>query len=135
MRKIKKILLIDDDEINNFINKGILTKLNIAEEIVTLTNGKLALNYIQENCFSNHNVCPHFIILDHLMPVMDGIDFMEELNSLKFKEKEQSKILLLASHATEEDIEVYTELGIDDHTPKPLSEEIVIELWKKYWKD
>jgi CheY-like chemotaxis protein len=135
MRKIKKILLIDDDKINNFINKGILTKLNIAEEIVALTNGKLALDYIKENCFSNHKVCPHFIILDHLMPVMDGIDFMEELNNLKFKEKEQSKILLLASHATEEDIEVYNELGIDDYTPKPLSEEIVIELWKKYWKD
>lgn len=135
MRKIKKILLIDDDEVNNFINKAILERLNIAEEIITVLNGKDALEYLKQHCFSDKSICPHFIILDHLMPVMDGIDFMEEINLLKFREKEkQTKILLLASHATPEDIEVYEELGIDDYTPKPLSEETVLELWKKYWK-
>ena len=70
---MKKILLVDDDEATNFYNHYIFKKSAINCEIVMLENGLKALNYLK-----NIDV-PDIIFLDINMPVMDGIQFLEEV--------------------------------------------------------
>ena len=133
MKKLKKILLIDDDEINNFINVHILQKLNIAEKIKVAKNGKEALDFIKDTCGPNDLICPEFIILDYKMPVMDGIEFLENLHKLKFQNWHEVIFLALAAHLKEDTIEELRRLGVQEFTSKPLSEELIMELYGKYW--
>ena len=81
MKRLKKILLIDDDEITCFLEKSLLEDLEVAEEIVCIDGGHEALEYIQECLRSGSS--PSLIFLDINMPGMDGFEFLERLDSLE----------------------------------------------------
>lgn len=86
-----RILLIDDDTATNFYNRYILKKNNIDYEIITLDNGLSALEYIKNNSF------PKYIFLDINMPLMDGIQFLEEAKKWAKGELEKVKIFVMMS--------------------------------------
>ena len=133
MKKLREILLIDDDPINNFINKRLLDKLSIADSVKIARNGNEALEYIKSGCLPDELICPEFIILDNNMPVMDGIEFLETLNKEDFINRDEVIILALVASAKEEEIEKFKELGVQEFTFKPLSEETVMEVYQRYW--
>ena len=84
MARLKHILLVDDDEISNFVTEDLLRELGLAEEITTSANGELALSYIREGLKfqSNGSKLPELILLDINMPVMDGLTFVEKLSKI-----------------------------------------------------
>tara|TARA_R110000868_G_scaffold68720_1_gene203196 strand:+ start:30038 stop:30433 length:396 start_codon:yes stop_codon:yes gene_type:complete len=88
---LKKILLIDDSDIDNFINKSVLQKANIADEIIIETSAKDALTYLK-NVMDESNSFPDVIFLDIKMPVMDGFEFLEEY--IHFPEHAKSKCII-----------------------------------------
>ena len=133
MKKLEKILLVDDDPTNNFLNSKLLNDLKFAEEIVVLTNGKLAFDYIQENCNTPTKSCPALIILDHHMPVMDGMEFMKLLNNSGILKTMEVVVLLLAVQTKPEDLILFQKLGVQEFTPKPLSKKRLMEAYQKYW--
>ena len=65
-----KVLLVEDSETTNFINKLVLNSAGILD-INEVLNGLDAYNYILRNC-------PDIILLDIDMPVMDGWEFLKE---------------------------------------------------------
>ncbi|TVZ17225.1 response regulator [Maribacter sp. MAR_2009_72] len=65
-----KILIIEDDEITNFISKSTLEKFGFKNISVAL-NGQEGLDFLRSN------MCPDIILLDVNMPVLDGWDFLE----------------------------------------------------------
>ncbi|WP_405381331.1 response regulator [Maribacter sp. LLG6340-A2] len=65
-----KILIIEDDEITNFISTSTLEKFGYKNIAVAL-NGQEGLEFLQENN------CPDIILLDVNMPILDGWDFLE----------------------------------------------------------
>jgi len=133
MKKLKKILLVDDDQVNNYLNQKLLQGFKIAEEIKVLTNGKLAFDYILENCAETNESCPNLIILDHHMPVMDGMELMEALHSNGIITRMDVVFLLLAIQTKPEEQEVFRKLGVQEFTSKPLSKKRVFEAYEKYW--
>src|SRR5688500_12750579 len=82
MARLRHILLVDDDEISNFVTEDILRDLNLSEEITTSANGDVALSFIREQMESPHKAIalPELILLDINMPVMDGLTFVEKLS-------------------------------------------------------
>jgi CheY-like chemotaxis protein len=133
MKKLNKILLIDDDQVTNYLNKELLKGLYIAEEVKVAVNGKLALEYMHENCGSVLKVCPELIILDHHMPVMDGMEFMQALNKIDFVNRAEVVFILLAIDSRKEDIEKFKRLGVQEFITKPLSQKTVMDAYNKYW--
>ncbi len=133
MKKLNKILLVDDDPTNNFLNEKILNDLNIAQEIKVLTNGKLAFDYVLDSCNSPEKNCPALIILDHHMPVMDGLELMHYLHTDGILKKMETVFILLAVHTTPQDQEVFKQFGVQEFTSKPLSKQTVMEAYTKYW--
>ncbi len=73
MKKIKQILLIDDDQTNNFFNHSSVAGLDITKEIIVLVNGQQGYNYLPTLELEDKPL-PELIILDHFMPVMDETD-------------------------------------------------------------
>jgi CheY-like chemotaxis protein len=128
MTKIRNILLIDDDVINNYITCKLLTKLNLADEIRIARNGYDALNDMLKRCSSTYLICPDLIILDHMMPVMDGLEFMEAFNSHDFVNRQQTAILLLST-TMEREREKFKKLGVNYFAYKPLTEQTIISIF------
>lgn len=84
MNKFDLTYIVDDDAIFVSIFKKILSKIQNFSEIKHLKNGAIALSDIKKR-FVNKQVFPDIIFLDLNMPVLDGWQFLEELEQLPFK--------------------------------------------------
>jgi CheY-like chemotaxis protein len=127
LEKLREILLIDDDPVNNFINLKLIKNLEITELISVHTNGAAALEYLKPKQKSDF---PELIILDMLMPVMDGKEFFQKALDMKLIDLNETVILLLAAHTKESDVEFFKERGVTNYTFKPLEEENIFEALK-----
>jgi CheY-like chemotaxis protein len=127
MTKINSILLVDDDQINNFINKRIIGKLNVAKRINIALNGEEALNYIQNYCDETGN-CPELIFLDINMPVMNGFEFLNEFKNLHLKNKNNVKIIVLTTSTNPGDMQKLKDYSIKGFLNKPLTEKKILEV-------
>jgi CheY-like chemotaxis protein len=118
---MNKILLIDDDGINNFINERLFKKLNIAGHIEIRRNGKEALDYLGQMC-SMKESCPELIVIDINMPEMNGFEFLEEFKNLEMLNKHNSRVVMLSTSTSQRDIQKLKDLNIE-LVRKPLCEE------------
>ena len=103
----KNILVVDDE-------KRILSLLQAYLEqqgflVTTATNGKEAI-------FIARHEKPDLIILDLMMPEMDGYEFMRQ-----HRKERETPIILLTAKVEEDDKVIGLELGADDYVTKPFS--------------
>ncbi len=119
------VMLVDDDEISNFISEKIIRNLNIANSIKVVSNGKLALHYVKESCehADLQILCPDFILLDINMPVMDGFQFLDEFSKLSIPGYDKIKIIILTSSNNPKDVASAEKYKIDGYINKPLTKE------------
>jgi len=132
MNKIERVLLVDDDNIANFLNVRLLKKLNLTSEIKITNTGEEALDYLSN--VSTSKTYPSLIFLDINMPIMNGIDF---INIFKAKKHHSNRpvIIVLSSSSNVTDIESLKESEIiSDFIVKPLTEEKVNIVVSKYFK-
>ena len=95
--------MIDDNDIDNFINKKLLLKTKFAVDIVEKKSATSALDYLKSMVDEPENV-PDIIFLDIMMPVMDGFDFLEEYDSLSDVIKSRCRIIMLSSTESFKDL-------------------------------
>jgi len=122
MKRIKSILLVDDDSINNFINEKLIKRLNVTDEVKIVLNGEEALNLLQEIIDSGQK-CPELILLDINMPVMDGFEFLEAYKTLDFPDKKSVVIVMLTTSTNPLDIKKLNDSGVFGYVNKPLTDE------------
>jgi CheY-like chemotaxis protein len=135
MKKLKKILLVDDDQVNNYINETLIKELDIAESIIVKNDGESAMEHLLLHCEAKleESICPELIIFDHHMPIMDGMEMMQALKGKGFVDRNRIVFVLLGVNSSEEHIEQFTKLGVQEYTSKPLSKEKLIEAYFKYF--
>lgn len=90
------ILLIDDSDVDNFINKAIISKEEYISKITVKTSGFDALAYLN-TIIENEEAFPDVIFLDIKMPRMSGFEFLDEYLKLPEDLKNYCKIYLLSS--------------------------------------
>ena len=128
--KLDTILLIDDDDVANFIYSRIIANSAIANNIKTYQSAQAALNYLKE-CEEGNFSPPEIIFLDINMPVMSGWDFLEKYDSFSNLIKENTRIYMLSSSVYQEDLDKaksYAE--VEDYIIKPLTKEKLMEIRK-----
>jgi CheY-like chemotaxis protein len=102
--KYNTVLLIDDNEIDNFINERMIISNDFAENIIVKTSSSSALDYLKDR----KNPIPDIIFLDLNMPIMDGFAFLSAYDKLTegYPElKQKAKIIVLSSSINPEDID------------------------------
>ncbi|MFB9862297.1 response regulator [Rufibacter immobilis] len=119
MKKIKSILLIEDDEITNFLNQTVIEETDLAEEIITALNGYEGLKYLQS--LTSAEEFPSLILLDINMPVLDGFSFMDEYKKLPLAQEAATKIVVLSTSSNATDVGQMRYLGISTCLLKPLN--------------
>ena len=102
---IKTILVVDDEQRLVSLVGTYLTQSGF--RVVTAPNGLEALSVARREK-------PDLIILDIMMPEMDGYEFMR-----KYRAEHDTPIILLTARVEEEEKVVGLELGADDYVTKP----------------
>ena len=110
MKKLKNlncILLIDDEEINNYLNIALIKQLKIDVHIEVAQNGKEGLDYLTCSGKYSNKECfpqPGLIFLDINMPLMNGWEFLEEYENLKADQKGKHVVAMLSATSNPEEI-------------------------------
>ncbi|MEI3388486.1 MAG: response regulator [Lachnospiraceae bacterium] len=110
----KWVLLVEDNAINMEIAHAILEEehLNITEA----KNGKEALEIFQNSRMDEYDV----IIMDVMMPVMDGLEATKAIRELEREDAKKIPIIAMTANAFEEDRKACLDAGMDEHIAKPI---------------
>ncbi len=130
-----KILLVDDDKICSFLHSDLLQELDIARQVISLPNGQLALEYVQQHCLAvpEPGACPNLILLDLHMPVMDGFEFLEELTRLGLSSLIRESVVVLTTSDNAGDQWEADRLRVKDYLVKPLTPESLTEFLDRHY--
>ncbi len=125
--KIKAVMLIDDNEIDNLINQKMIEAANLCENIYTHTGAKSAIEFLknlEKMAKSVHDFFPELIFLDIDMPLMDGFQFLDEFEKLSNETKNKIRIIMLTSSINPQDMSKAKKYPyVKKYINKPLTQE------------
>ena len=125
------VLLIDDDEINNFISIKLIKKALLNTEIMACLNGKFAIEQLADIQRKDPEKMPDYILLDINMPIMNGWEFLDEYKRLNIDPQGKSKIYIISSSVFSNDINKAKSYPlVKDFISKPLNVEKIKELFE-----
>jgi CheY-like chemotaxis protein len=107
--KYATVMLVDDSEIDNFINHKMIEGCNFADQVYMHTSSRSALEFlknIERMETIPESIIPEIIFLDINMPIMDGFQFVEEFEKLTRKLTGVSKIVILTTSINPSDFEL-----------------------------
>lgn len=119
MKYMKKVLLIDDDDATVYITERLLKKSGAEVDLLVAGHGQEALDIVREVCQSQE--CPELILLDINMPVMNGFEFLEELQKSADLSSAGLKIVLLSSSTHLSDLARAKKYPVIDFIHKPIT--------------
>ena len=119
------ILIIDDNKVNLIVAQGLLKPTKAHVDI--LTSGKACLEAIQNKHYD-------IILLDHMMPEMDGIETLHKAKELENNLCKDSAYIALTANAISGIKEQYLEEGFDDYISKPIDPDVLEQVLLKYIK-
>lgn len=134
--KLNCILLVDDDEPTNFLNKMILEDVNCAETIEVADSGQSALEYLRNSNGDGSPSSPELIFLDINMPAMNGWEFLECYSNLDSQHKANVVIVMLTTSLNPDDrAKAHSIPDVSGFETKPLTQEKLDAILKKYFPE
>jgi len=103
---LKKVLCINDNEITLWIQKQILKKSGVCEDVITLSNGLDGLNYCRSlitNSQTMSETFPGLILLDLHMPIIDGWGFLDQFSREIHPHFKNTKVIITSYSINELD--------------------------------
>jgi CheY-like chemotaxis protein len=124
------VLLVDDDEINNFISIKLIKKAIENTAISACLNGRFAIDELVNIQKHDPSLLPDFILLDINMPIMNGWEFLDEYKRLNIDPEGKSKIFIISSSVFSNDINKARSYPlVKNFISKPLSVEKIKEMF------
>jgi len=124
-KKLKSVLLLDDNFATNFFHKKIIEKAEAAEQVLEFRSGTNALKYLKQDGIEQ----PDLIMVDINMPVMDAWEFLEKLEKLYQNKERTTRVILLSTSLSPSDKEKADNIAaIEEVLLKPLTKESILEV-------
>ena len=121
-----RILVAEDNELNMEIAEFLLT--NAGAEIIRASNGKEAVEAFAKSGVGEINV----ILMDIMMPVMDGLEATREIRIMNRSDASAVVIIAMTANAFTEDKTKALKSGMDDYLTKPLESEKLSRALSRY---
>ena len=112
--KGKRILIVEDNELNAEITKTVLE--DVGALITRAENGQQAVELFKEKPAGTFDA----ILMDLMMPVMDGYTATRKIRSLERSDAKTIPIIAMTANAFQEDAEKCIAVGMNAHLAKPL---------------
>ncbi len=117
-----KILVVDDYDMNLKVARSLLKLYGIEPDMAG--SGSEAIEMMQKNSYQ-------IVFLDHMMPVMDGIETLNEIKEQGIK-GDSTAIIAMTANAVVGAKEAYLNAGFDGYISKPVDMELLGEILFKY---
>ena len=117
-----KVLVVDDMEMNLYVTKGLLSLYGL--QIDTALSGHEAIEKVKRSVYD-------LVFMDHMMPVMDGIETAKEIRKLG-PEYEKLPIIALTANAVSGVREMFLTNGLNGFLSKPIATQALDELLKEW---
>ncbi|HRW99527.1 MAG TPA: response regulator [Cyclobacteriaceae bacterium] len=125
---IDLVMLVDDNDTDNFISKRIIEITKFAKKVEVKSSGKSALDYLKDNQNAPANL-PNIIFLDINMPIVDGFVFLYEFEKFNELVKNKCKVIILSSSDNKRDIDkIVNNNHVIKFITKPLTEVALEEI-------
>lgn len=125
---IDLVMLIDDNDTDNFISKRIIEITEFAERVEVKNSGQHALEYLSAQA-DNDDQLPSLIFLDINMPVMDGFMFLYEFENLPESVRDKCRVIILSSSDNKRDIDkIINNKSVIQYITKPLTQNVLEEI-------
>ncbi len=118
-----KVLVVDDNTMNLLVAKKLLGRTKV--QVTTCQSGEECLALMQKEHFD-------VILLDHMMPEMDGVETLERSRSLEGSRCRDTPVIALTANAIQGAREEYIRLGFRDYLSKPIEPKLMEEMLRKY---
>ncbi len=122
----KKILLVEDHPLNIEMIKKILEKQEM--HVTCAENGQTAVELFQslpEHYFD-------IILMDIIMPVMDGIEATRKIRHTPHRDAQIIPIIAMTANSVTEDINYYKNMGMNDFIEKPMEPHRIYQMLCEY---
>ena len=106
------VLIVDDNETNLMVAEGLLRDTKM--QVETVTSGTECLERTLQDRYD-------MILMDHLMPGMDGIECLHEIRTQTGGVNQNTPVVILTANAGGENLEIYRREGFDGYLPKPIN--------------
>jgi CheY-like chemotaxis protein len=127
-KTIDLVMLVDDNETDNFISKRIIEITKFARRVEVKNSGKSALDYLKENQTAAEDL-PNIIFLDINMPIVDGFVFLYEFEKFSEVVRNKCKVIILSSSDNKRDIDkIVNNNHVIKFITKPLTEVALDEI-------
>ena len=117
------VLVVDDNSVNVTVIRALLKRSLIKTD--TASSGKECIEKTKENQYD-------IILLDHMMPELDGIDTLKMIRSDNSNKNKDGIIIVLTANAIAGCREMYLSHGFDDYFTKPILADKFDELLIQY---
>lgn len=117
------ILSVDDNRVNIAVVKGLLKKLQMKCD--SALSGAECLEKVSQNHYD-------VILLDHMMPEMDGIETLQRMKEIPFYKQDKPAVIALTANAIAGAKDEYIQAGFTDYLSKPIDSAKLEELLRCY---
>jgi two-component system, NarL family, nitrate/nitrite response regulator NarL len=124
--KVDKTVLIDDSDIDLFIQRRFLEVYNFSHQLLAYKSAGEALNWLRN---INGDTVPDIIFLDLNMPETDGFMFLKSFEDLPTRVKEKVKIVVLtSSNSLKDRQQVFESKNVIQFITKPIKQSDIEDL-------
>lgn len=121
-----RVLVVDDNSMNLTVFQSLLKRTKM--QITTADSGKRCLELVKQEPY-------HIIFMDHMMPEMDGIETLHEMQKLSDYPNAATPVIVLTANALSGAREGYLKEGFVDFLTKPIDGDLLEETVQKYLPD
>ena len=118
-----RILAVDDNRVNITVAKGLLKRLKV--QFDSAISGQECLDKFSKNDYD-------IILLDHMMPVMDGVETLHRMQETERFRQNAPVVIALTANAVIGAREKYLEEGFTDYLSKPIDHKRLEEMIREY---
>lgn len=130
---IGTLLLIDDDEADNYLHRRVIERSGLCESVIVQTSAGAALDWLRSSVGDRHPA-PDLIFLDINMPGMNGWEFLEEYETLPRCQQGRIVLVMLTASINPTDAERVAEFTtVTGHRSKPLTEQMLLAIVEEHF--
>lgn len=135
MKKLRCILLVEDNAADVFLHKRAIRKAGCADDVAVARHGAEALSYLSTPVAGKYPQ-PNLIFLDINMPIMNGWEFLDAYHLLPPEQQGDQVVVMLTTSLNPDDRRRAEEHGcVHKFLSKPLTIEALQRLVEEYFPE